>query len=162
MGLGFAESLVEILILRMILLVDVLFLYNNRFCLHVSFFLCPQLRRSWQGVLISVCPCVRLCICVSVHSSRTMRARVLTFHIWIPHGKIVEHVFFFLSELSPFLELCPFEKIRMKSDACHILQTVHANVLTFHIWIPHGKTADLLSPFLELCPFIRIRMKSCQ
>ena len=24
-------------------------------------------------------------------------------------------VFFFLSELSPFLELCPFEKIRMKS-----------------------------------------------
>ena len=24
-------------------------------------------------------------------------------------------------ELSPILELCPFEKIRMKSDACHIL-----------------------------------------
>ena len=51
--------------------------------------------------------------------------------------------FFFLSELSAFLELCPFEKIRMKSDACHILWTVHARVLKFHIGIPHGKIADL-------------------
>ena len=51
--------------------------------------------------------------------------------------------FFFLSELSPFLELFPFEKIRTKSDACHILWTVHARVLKFHLWIPHGKVADL-------------------
>ena len=77
-----------------------------------------------------------------------MHARVLKFHIWIPHGKIVDTcfflllLFFFLSELSPFLELYPFEKIRMKSDACHILQTVHARVLEFHIWISHGKIAD--------------------
>ena len=49
---------------------------------------------------------------------------------------------FFLSELSPFLELCPFEKIRMKSDACHILWTMHARLLKCHIWIPHGKIAD--------------------
>ena len=62
------------------------------------------------------------------------------FHIWIPHGKIAD-TFFFLSELSPFLELCPFENIRMKSDACHILLTVHARVLKFRIWIPHGKIA---------------------
>ena len=55
--------------------------------------------------------------------------------------KQLTHIFF-LSELSPFLELCPFEKIRMKSDACHILHTVHARVLKFHIWIPHGKIAD--------------------
>ena len=75
----------------------------------------------------------------------------------------------FLSELSPFLELCPFEKIRMNFDACHILRPVHARILKFHIWIPHGKIADLyffflseLSPFLELCPFVKIRMKSCQ
>ena len=56
--------------------------------------------------------------------------------------KYLTHVFFFLSELSPFLELCPFEKFWMKSDACHILWTVHARVLKFHIWIPHGKIAD--------------------
>ena len=74
----------------------------------------------------------------SVRSSRTVHARVLIFHIWIPHGKIVDALFF-LSELSPFFELCPFEKIRMKSDACHILWTVHARVLKFHIWIPMEK-----------------------
>ena len=46
------------------------------------------------------------------------------------------------SELSPYLELCPFEKIRMKYDACHILRTVHSRDLKFHMWIPHGKIAD--------------------
>ena len=56
--------------------------------------------------------------------------------------------FFFLSELSPFLELRRFEKIRMKSGACHILCTVPATVLKFHIWIPDGKIAD---PFFT-CP----------
>ena len=33
---------------------------------------------------------VRACIC----SSSTVHARVLKFHIWIPHGKIVEARFF--------------------------------------------------------------------
>ena len=64
--------------------------------------------------------CVRPSVRASVRS-RTVHARVLKFHIWIPHGKIFDIRFFFLSELSPFLELCPFEKIRTKSDACHIL-----------------------------------------
>ena len=27
-------------------------------------------------------------------------------------------------------------------EACHILWTVHARVLKFHIWVPHGKIAD--------------------
>ena len=49
----------------------------------------------------------------SVHS-RTVHARVLKFHIWISHGKIFDTHFFFLSELSPFLELCPFEKKKKK------------------------------------------------
>ena len=44
---------------------------------------------------------------------------VLKFHLWIPHGKIADPCFFFffffflllfLSELSPFLELCPLKK----------------------------------------------------
>ena len=46
----------------------------------------------------------------SVHSSRTVHAKVLKFHIWIPHGKIANTRFFFLSKLSPFLELCPLKK----------------------------------------------------
>ena len=108
---------------------------------------------------------VRSCIRLkhACHILWTMHVRVLKFHI--PHGKIAE-LFFFWTELSPFLELCPSEKIRMKSDACHILWTVHARVLKFHIWIPHGKIADhifllvQLSSFLELCPFEIIRMKS--
>ena len=58
-------------------------------------------------------------------------------------------VLFFLSELSPFLVLCPFEKIWMKSDACHILRSVHARVLKFHKWIRHGKIAD---PYFFSCP----------
>ena len=74
--------------------------------------LCPQL---WRRVVHA-----------SIRSSKTVHARVLKFHIWIPHEKNSWHTLFFLSELSPFLELCPFEKIRMKSDACHILWIVHA------------------------------------
>ena len=82
---------------------------------------------------------------LSIHpsvGSRTVHARVLKFQIWIPHGKIFDAHFFFLSELSPFLELCPFEIIRTKSDVCHILWTVHARGLKFHIWISHGKIDD--------------------
>ena len=48
---------------------------------------------------------VRACIPLS----RTVHARVLKFHIWIPHGKIFDAHFFFLFKLSPLLELCPFE-----------------------------------------------------
>ena len=80
--------------------------------------------------------------------------------------KYLTHIFF-LSELSPFLELCPFEKIRMKSVACHILLIVRARVSKFHIWIPHGKNADPFScpsylPFWSYAPLKNIRMKSCQ
>ena len=63
-------------------------------------------------------------------------------------------VIFFFSELSLFLELYPFEKIRMTSDVCYILLTVHARVLKFHIWIPHGKIADpyFFLPFWSYAP----------
>ena len=37
----------------------------------------------------------------------------------------------------------------MQSDACHILRTVHARVLKFHKWIPHGKIAD---SYFFTCP----------
>ena len=35
-----------------------------------------------------------------------MNARVLKFHIQIPHEKIVDPYFFFMSKLCPFSELC--------------------------------------------------------
>ena len=45
-------------------------------------------------------------------------------------------------------------------DTCHILWTVHARVLKFHIFILDEKMADFFlvrDPFLELCPFEIIR-----
>ena len=56
--------------------------------------------------------------------------------------KYLTHVFFFLSELSPFLELCTFEINPNEIWCIHILWTVHGRVLKFHIWIHHGKIAD--------------------
>ena len=51
---------------------------------------------------------VRLCVRPSVQ--RKFKARVLKFHtcIRIPRQKKAYPYFFFLSELSPLAELCPF------------------------------------------------------
>ena len=86
---------------------------------------------------------VSVCVHPSVQQELCMHEISFLDSLW----KNSWHTFFFLSKLSPFLEYYPFEKIRMKSDACHILWTMHARVLTFHIWIPHGKIAD---PFFFL------------
>ena len=40
-----------------------------------------------------------LCVSVSV-CSRTLHIRVLKCHIWIPNGKIFEHVFFLVRIIS--------------------------------------------------------------
>ena len=58
-------------------------------------------------MFVLACASVRISVC----SSRTVHARVLKFHIWIPHGKILDTSLFvfFLSELSTILELCHFE-----------------------------------------------------
>ena len=58
-----------------------------------------------------------------------VHARVLKFHIWIPHGKIAEPYLFFLSELSPFLELCSLEEIRLKSYQQEISKSIWARGL---------------------------------
>ena len=84
----------------------------------------------------------------SIRSSKTVHARVFEISYMDTSWKNSWHTFFFLSELSPFLELCPLEKIRMKSDSCHISRTVHARVSKFHIWIPHGKIDD---PYFFFC-----------
>ena len=61
-----------------------------------------------------------------------MHARVLKFHIWIPHEKIADaYFFFFLSGLCLFPELWPFEKIRMESCQQTISKTIEARLLKF-------------------------------
>ena len=49
---------------------------------------------------------VRLC----VRSSKTVHARVLKFHIWIPHGKIVDARFFFLVRVISLSGVMPLWK----------------------------------------------------
>ena len=101
-------------------------------------------------------------------------------------------VIFFLSQLSPFLELCPFEKISMKSCQQDISKSIWARGLKHGqligddekiTWLKFKKNSPYfsgvmdsswknslpvifflsqLSPFLELCPFEKISMKSCQ
>ena len=62
------------------------------------------------GFRLSVHACLHSKL--ACHTLRTMHARVLKLHIWIPHGKIAgTHSFSCPS--SPFLELCPFKKIGM-------------------------------------------------
>ena len=102
----------------------------------------------------SVCPFVMLFD--ACHILWTMHARVLKFHIWIPHGTIADPFFFFLFFLSFFLVrvislsgVIPLWEIRMKCAAWHTLRTVHTRVLKFHIWISHGKISD---PYFFSCP----------
>ena len=68
--------------------------------------LCPQLRRSCGSILVSGGPSVRL----SIRSSKTVHARVLKFHIWIPHGKIVDPHFFSCPSYLPFWSYAPLKK----------------------------------------------------
>ena len=97
----------------------------------------PKKLTGHIGFRLSVCTCVRACILPCM----------LEFHIWIPHGKIAD-ILFFLVRVVSLSGVMPFEKIRMKSDACHILLTVHTRVLKFHVWIPHGNIADIRFFFL--------------
>ena len=52
-------------------------------------------------------------------------------------------------------------------DACHVLWTVHARVLKFHVWFYMKKGWPIfvylseLSPFFESCSFEKTRMNSC-
>ena len=66
---------------------------------------------------------------------RTMYAKVLKFHVWIPHEKIGDPYFFFFFELSPILELFPFLEIILKSRQQYISKSVWATSLLFDILI---------------------------
>ena len=63
-------------------------------------FVRPSVRLSLRHAFF-VCAC---------HILRTLHIRVLKFDIWVPHEKIADPYFFFLSGIFVFLELCPFEK----------------------------------------------------
>ena len=71
--------------------------------------LCPQLRRSWWDKLVSGCASVRLSVHPSVRS-RTVHARVLKFHIWIPHGKIFDTLLSSCPSYLPFWSYASLKK----------------------------------------------------
>ena len=52
-----------------------------------------------------------------------VNARVLKFHMHIPHEKLVDPYFFFMSELRPFSELCRL-KTKFENLVCKISQKV--------------------------------------
>ena len=51
-----------------------------------------------------------LCVRACVRSSKTVRDKVLKFHIWIPHGKIVDARFFSCPSYLPFWSYAPLKK----------------------------------------------------
>ena len=78
-----------------------------------AWLLCPQLRRSWGGILVWACPSVRLSIRLSVRNTwqlrnpRTAYARILKFYMKNKRTRI----FFFLhqsfgSGVMPLFQLC--------------------------------------------------------
>ena len=69
-----------------------------------------------------MCACVR----ASVHHACSIlgpkHARVLKFHIWSHHKKLADPCFFFFSELSPLLDLCPFGEDHYESLSVRYLK----------------------------------------
>ena len=65
---------------------------------------------------------MRPSVCVYVGPLKKL-AVVLKFHIWIPNQNIVDP--YFLSELYPLVELCPFLRVRVQ-----FASKISRNVLT--------------------------------
>ena len=93
--------------------------YTILMCLPQLFM--PPTLKKWGAYCFRL---VRLCVCPSV--PKKFKARVLKFHIWIPHQKKGLPVFFFLSELSPLAELCPFEGLKVQICNNDISKTITA------------------------------------
>ena len=85
------------------------------------FFLCSPTLKKWGAYCFRL---VRPFVRPSVQ--KKFKARVLKFHIWIPHQKNSLPVFFFLSELSPLAELCPFEGLKVQICNHDISKTITA------------------------------------
>ena len=136
-------------------------------CAHISFCwvlswsgsLCPQLQRSCGSKLVSCCPSV----CACIRSSKTVHARVLKFHVWIPHGKIADTHFFSCPYYLTFWSYAP-----LKKSEWNLMHAISNEPCMLGFWnFIYGFLMEKfflseLSPFLEFCPFEKIRMKSCQ
>ena len=81
----------------------------------------PLTWEKWRGHIssrLSLC----VCVCVCIHASGcheccilvTMHDGVLKFHVMDSSSKISRPCVFFLSELSPFIEFCPFAENRIE------------------------------------------------
>ena len=57
-----------------------------------------------------------------------MHARVLKFHVWIPHEKISDTYIFPCQDYAPFLSYVPLKKYGCKQN---ILKTTEARALKF-------------------------------
>ena len=79
------------------------------------------------SILLSACPSVRPFVPSFVRPSvqKQFKARVLKFHIWILRLNKA-YPYFFLSELSPLAELCPFEGLKVQICNHDISKTITA------------------------------------
>ena len=118
---------------------------------HLQFFLCPQLQRSWRGILVSGCAsvCPLITLFDACHILWTMHARVLKFHIWIPHGKIADTLLFSYPSHLPFRRYAPLKKSEwnlmhaISYEPCML-------VLKFHIWKNSWHTSFFLVQVISL------------
>ena len=78
--------------------------------LFICISLCPQLR-SWVGILVWGCPCMHPFVTLfdACHILWTVHAKVLKFHILIPHGKIADTHFFSCPSYLPFWNNAPLK-----------------------------------------------------
>ena len=104
-------------------------------------FLCPQLRRSWRGILVSGCPCVppsvRACLCASVRQEPCM----LEFWNFI-YRKIADTRFFSCPSYLFFWSYASLKQSEWNLMHSISYEPLHARVFKFHIWISHEKIAD--------------------
>ena len=113
----------------------------NAIAFRFSFFafpfssLCPQLRRSWRGILFlgrsSVHPSVRwsrfLMYSITLEPCMLLFWKLL---IWVPHEKIAD-TYFFLTGLCPFPELWLFQK---NLDAFYLVSKISQKLLELEPW----------------------------
>ena len=74
-------------------------------------------------------------------------ARGLKFHIWIPHKTVDPY---FLSELSPLVELCPFLRVRVQFCKCIPRILLKLGVSNFFSYF---RLNILQYPYIPICSF---------
>ena len=110
-----------------------------------------------------------LCVCACVHSSKTVHARVLEFHIWIPHAKIADTHFFSCQSY-----LCIWSYAPLKTSKRNLMHAISYEPCMLGFWnfIMDSSWKNSWPLFFFLVRVIslsgvmpfwkKIRMKSCQ